>query len=208
MTRNNTITYIDNSTEEKIKKAARIVFTGKGYAAAKVRDIAAEADINVALVNYYFRSKEKLFEIIMDETIRKHVEKIQNVINDESSTLEDKVEAIVEHYTGLLIENPELPYFFVNEIMSGSNKLPKMVSENKLFMNSYFLKQLQDRQKEGKMAFHPVNILVNMLGLIVFPFLARPLLVQSGTIQEDEFKKIIEERKKLVPIWLTQIMNQ
>ena len=57
------------------------------------------------------------------------------------------------------------------------------------------------------MAFHPVNILMNMLGLIVFPFLARPLLVQSGTLQADEFKQIIEERKKLVPIWLTQIIN-
>ncbi len=208
MTRNNTNTDIDNTTEEKIKKAARAVFTGKGYAAAKVRDIAAEANINVALVNYYFRSKEKLFEIIMDETIKIHVEKIQNVINDESSTLTTKVEAIVEHYTGMLIANPELPYFFVNEIISGSNKLPKMISENKLFKNSYFLKQLQALQKEGKMPFHPVNILVNLLGLIVFPFLARPILVKSGTLQAEEFKLIIAERKKLVPMWLMQIINQ
>jgi len=60
-------TKLDESTEEKIKEAARIVFTQKGYASAKVRDIAKEADINLSLVNYYFRSKEKLFQLCMAE---------------------------------------------------------------------------------------------------------------------------------------------
>ena len=57
------------STEEKFKEAARVVFTRKGYAATKTRDIAEEAGLNLALLNYYFRSKEKLFEIIMLEKI-------------------------------------------------------------------------------------------------------------------------------------------
>ena len=60
---------IDTSTEEKIKEAARVVFHKKGYAATRTRDIAEEADINLALLNYYFRSKEKLFDIIMVETL-------------------------------------------------------------------------------------------------------------------------------------------
>ena len=56
---------INLSTEEKFKEAARIVFTKKGYAATKTRDIAEQAGLNLALLNYYFRSKEKLFEIIV-----------------------------------------------------------------------------------------------------------------------------------------------
>src|SRR5438128_2529777 len=93
---------IDASTEEKLKEAARIVFTRKGYAATKVRDIAAEANINLALVNYYFRSKEKLFQLIMDETIEKLFEKIQKIINNESSTIIQKVEEVADHYISLL----------------------------------------------------------------------------------------------------------
>jgi AcrR family transcriptional regulator len=50
------------TTEERIKQAAVKVFQAKGYGAARTRDIAEEAGINLALLNYYFRSKERLFE--------------------------------------------------------------------------------------------------------------------------------------------------
>ena len=198
---------IDTSTEEKIKEAARVVFTSKGYAATKVRDIAAEANINLALVNYYFRSKEKLFELIMAETIQKLFEKIKPIINDESTTVTEKIENIVDHYINMLVENPDLPMFIVNEIMSGSNKLPLMTDNGRMFLNSHFIKQIRALQAGGKIKFHPINIMMNMLGMIVFPFLARPLLIKAGAINAEEFRKIAEERKKLIPLWLNQIMN-
>ena len=202
-----TKTKIDISTEEKLKEAARAVFTRKGYAATKVRDIAAEADINLSLVNYYFRSKEKLFQLIMAETIQKLFDKIQPIINNESTTITEKMEDIAGHYIDLLIESPELPLFVVNEIMSGSNKLPQMTNNGKLFLNSHFAKQIMALQLEGKIKFHPVNIMMNMIGMIVFPFLPRPLLLKSGALKEDEFRRIVEERKKLIPVWMAGIMN-
>jgi AcrR family transcriptional regulator len=198
---------IDTSTEEKIKEAARVVFTSKGYAATKVRDIAAQADINVSLLNYYFRSKEKLFQLIMAETIQKLFDKIQPIINDESTTITEKLENIVDHYVDLLIENPDLPLFVVNEIMSGSNKLPQMTDNGKLFLNSHFARQVMALQLEGKIQFHPVNIMMNLIGMIVFPFLSRPLILRSGALKAEDFRKIAEERKKLIPIWMTRIMN-
>lgn len=57
----------DLSTEQKIIEAARKVFTRKGYSATRTRDIAEEAGLNLALLNYYFRSKQKLFELVMAE---------------------------------------------------------------------------------------------------------------------------------------------
>ncbi|HEY8783920.1 MAG TPA: TetR family transcriptional regulator [Mucilaginibacter sp.] len=200
-------TNIDPSTEEKIKEAARVVFTSKGYAATKVRDIAAEANINLALVNYYFRSKEKLFELIMAETIQKLFDKVQNIINDESSTIIEKIEEVVDHYISLLIENPDLPLFVVNEIMSGSNKLPQMTNNGQLFLNSHFAKQLMALHAEGKIPFHPLNIMMNLVGMMAFPFLSRPLLLRSGALTADDFRKIVEERKKLIPVWIAGIMN-
>ncbi len=198
---------IDISTEEKLKEAARRVFTQKGYAATKVRDIAAEANINLALVNYYFRSKEKLFELIMTETIQKLFEKIRPIIYDESTTITAKIESIVDHYLELLIANPDFPLFIVNELMSGAKRLPIMTDNGKMFLNSYFVKQLAALHTEGKMKFHPVNIMMNMIGMIIFPFLARPLLLRSGALGDAEFRAIVEERKKLIPLWLTQIIH-
>jgi AcrR family transcriptional regulator len=198
---------IDTSTEEKLKEAARVVFTRKGYAATKVRDIAAEANINLALVNYYFRSKEKLFELIMAEAIQTLFEKIQPIINDESTTIVEKIEGIADHYIDLLLENPYFPLFIVNELMSASNRLPQMTNNGKMFLNSHFFKQLWALQLGGKIKFHPINIVINMLGMIVFPFLARPLVLKSGAMNEDDFRKIMEERKKLIPFWLNQLIN-
>ena len=54
----NTNKSLDTNTEAKIKTAARNVFHKKGFAGTRTRDIAKEANMNLALLNYYFKSKE------------------------------------------------------------------------------------------------------------------------------------------------------
>src|SRR3954468_13817719 len=93
---------VDSSTEEKIKNAARSVFHKKGFAATRTRDIAEAAGINLALLNYYFRSKEKLFNLIMMETFSGFIKSIIIIFNDETTSLENKVETIASAYIDLL----------------------------------------------------------------------------------------------------------
>ena len=54
----------DHNAEERILAAAKKVFTTKGMAGARMQDIADEAVINKALVHYYFRDKDKMFEVV------------------------------------------------------------------------------------------------------------------------------------------------
>ena len=194
------------STEEKIIEAARMIFTKKGFLATTVRDIAAEADINVASVNYYFRSKEKLFAIIMDESIRKLFDKIEPVLNDETTTLFDKIETCVGYYIDQVLENPDFPFFMVNEVMAGSTKLP-MIANMRLLINSHFAQQLRALQTDGKISFHPVHLLWNISGMIMFPFLARPQILYSNYFNAEEFHQMMQERKKLIPVWMMAIVN-
>src|SRR3954470_20139228 len=93
----------DTNTEEKIKRAARVVFHKKGFAAARTRDIAEEADINLALLNYYFRSKEKLFQLIMVETLAEFNLAMGAVFNDHSTTLEEKIILVSEKFIDMII---------------------------------------------------------------------------------------------------------
>ncbi len=102
---------LDLNTEAKIKNAARLVFHTKGFAATRTRDIAEEAGINLALLNYYFRSKEKLFDIIMLETLQGFFKSISTIFIDEQTSLEDKTERIVSTYIDLLIIEPQIPLF-------------------------------------------------------------------------------------------------
>ena len=85
---------VDASTEQKIKLAAKTIFHKKGYAATRTRDIAEASGINLALLNYYFRSKEKLFQLIMIETMQQFIASLSGAFNDPNSTLSEKIEII------------------------------------------------------------------------------------------------------------------
>jgi len=93
----------EESAEQKIIEAARKLFTEKSFDAVKTRDIANEAGINLALLNYYFRSKEKLFEIVMQENMQKFFQSIVGIINDEETTIREKVELLVNRYIDMLL---------------------------------------------------------------------------------------------------------
>ncbi len=200
------MTTAEISTEEKIIDAARMIFTKKGFLATTVRDIAAEADINVASVNYYFRSKEKLFAIIMDEVIKKLFDKIEPVLNDESTSLSTKIEICVGYYIDQILENPDFPFFMVNEVMAGTTKLP-MIANMRSLINSYFAKQLRALQTNGNIKFQPVHLIWNISGMIMFPFLARPQGFEAGYFNATEFQDLMQERKKLIPVWVKGMMN-
>ena len=93
----------DLTTEQKIAAAARKIFTQKGYAATKTRDIAEEAGINLALVNYYFGSKENLFKQVLKEKFEALFGLMMPVLSDRDISLDEKIRLLVKNYTKFLI---------------------------------------------------------------------------------------------------------
>ncbi|MGG7663252.1 TetR/AcrR family transcriptional regulator [Dyadobacter sp. BHUBP1] len=194
---------LDLSTEEKIKEAASLVFTKKGYGNARTRDIAEEAGINLALLNYYFRSKEKLFQIVMAERIDKLFGVLGPVLNDESTTLEEKLEKITESYINMLLEHPDLPIFVLSEIRNNPEQLSNRFQARKHLTESVFIKQLVERRSD----INPFHFLMNLLGMNLFPFVAKPVL-QPILGNEDMYRQLMEQRKKLVPAWMKLMLDQ
>ena len=196
----------DPSTEEKIKIAARIIFHKKGYAATRTRDIADEAGINLALLNYYFRSKEKLFDIIMLESLHDFRQSIVSFLNDEKTTLENKIEILVSSYIDLLINQPDIPLFILSEIRNNPQALISKMNHREILSKSYFIKQFQQAVKDEKIVpIPPLHFIMNLIGMIVFPFVGRPLLSHVGGLNPDDFNKLMEQRKILIPKWLKAI---
>lgn len=198
----------DSNTEQKIKAAAKVVFHKKGFAAARTRDIAEEAGMNMALLNYYFRSKEKLFQLIMFEAISDFMQNMANVFNDEGTTLEKKLELIAENYINLLTREPELPLFMMSEIRSqGAEILERMPTANTI-MQSVFIKQFKAFGKKGKIIEpNPLHFIMNLLGMVVFPFMGSPILKKVGKLNDPQFNKLMQQRKKLIPVWMKAILR-
>lgn len=190
------------SAEEKIKEAARKVFTQKGYAATRTRDIAEEAGLNLALLNYYFRSKEKLFEIIMKEKIQQLFGIISPILNDEKLTLEKKVDNLIAQYIDMLLHNPDMPIFVLNEIRNNTDLFKKMQA-GKLIQGSHFVQQLKERQP----SVHPLQFIISILGMVIFPFVAKPVFKSVGVINEQTFIEMMEDRKKLIPLWVKSMLK-
>lgn len=193
----------DSSTEEKIKEAARKVFTRKGYAATRTRDIAEEAGINLALLNYYFRSKEKLFGQVMIEKIQQFFGLLFPIMNDTSTKLEVKIELIVSSYIDMLSANPDLPLFVLSEMRLHSEQIGKILQAGKINADMSFIKQL----KEKNAAIDPLHFFMNILGMTVFPFVAKPAFSLIGFTDKNKLEIIMKERKKLIPMWAKAMLK-
>jgi AcrR family transcriptional regulator len=193
----------DLSAEEKIKEAARKVFTRKGYAATRTRDIAQEAGLNLALLNYYFRSKSRLFEIIMGEKMQQFFGFLIPLMNDPSTTLLHKVEEIASGYMELLSANPDLPFFILTEVRNNPAYFMKITGRGNFLSKSVLIKQIREKMP-GRNPFH---YLINMMGMCVFPFIMNPVLQKMEALDEKTFSKMTKERKTLIPAWMKAMLE-
>lgn len=194
---------LDLTTEEKIKSAARKVFSEKGYFGTRTRDIADEAGINLALVNYYFRSKEKLFDLIMQEKIYQLFGTIVPIMINPAIPFESKIDIIVESYTEMLIENPDLPIMVFNEIKNNPHGFGLKLQAGPLMEESSFFKQLKERNSE----IDPVHFILSFIGMMVFPFIAKPIFSSFTGRSEESYAKILRDRKQYIPVWINAIID-
>ncbi|HPE75838.1 MAG TPA: TetR/AcrR family transcriptional regulator [Draconibacterium sp.] len=198
----------DLSTEEKIKNSARAVFHRKGFAAARTRDIAQEAGINLALLNYYFRSKEKLFNIVMLEAFQSFFSSISIVFNDANSTLDEKIRKFAADYIDLLFQEPEIPLFIMSEIRNNPDELLQKIDLKSVVFGSVFFNQYNEAIRQGKIKNHHfLHFMMNFMGLIAFPFIAKPLLKEINGLSEVQYNEIVAERKALIPVWMDAMMT-
>lgn len=191
------------STEEKIIAAARKLFTQKGFSATKTRDIAEEAGINLALLNYYFRSKQNLFQIIIEEKFNQLFGVINPILSNSEISLEEKIETLVTNYTNMLLGNDDLPLFVLSEIKTNEFLIKRVRQNAEILSNPVIEKQL----KERGFTTTGFNFIMNVMSLTLFPFMSKPLFVTSGLIKEEEFVHFITERKKDIPTWVIKTLK-
>ncbi|HAI74969.1 MAG TPA: TetR family transcriptional regulator [Microscillaceae bacterium] len=187
------------STEDKIKAAAKKIFFKKGLEGTKTREIAQEANINIALLNYYYRSKQNLFEEIFREAIQLFYERMGAIFNDEMLTLEGKIYALVREDVEMLRSNPLLPAFIFSEVKKKPDFFVSLGLHERV-RGSHFSQQLTEGIAQGKYrAITLEHLIASMAGMIVFPFLNKPLFMELKGRTDEEFDLFLEERKQIVP---------
>lgn len=191
------MTETDKLTEERIFEAATDVFVDKGMDGARMQDIASHAGINKALLHYYYRTKDQLFNAVFEMIARKVLKKFAPVF-DGKLTLEEKIRFFFKEHITFLQENPKLPAFVLNEI----NRNPARIK--KILKNVHFEKLWQELYNQHKSELGKYNIteeklpqlMVSIAALSVFPFAARGII--EGILDKVgiEFNEYIEQRKE------------
>ncbi len=197
------------NAESKILEAARQVFTHKGFAAARMQEIADAAGINKGLLHYYFRNKDKLFTAVFDEAFERFALQI-NAVFAADLPLFDKIEAFVDAYMDIMLDNPALPGFVINELNQKGEQFVKQLMSRPHRPNPLpFIGQIQLEIEAGRIRpLNPLHLLLNMLSMCAFPFIARPMF--QGIVQVDDasYLKLMESRKReVVDFILNAIRN-
>ena len=187
----------DKQTEEKIFEAATDVFVEKGMDGARMQDIATHAGINKALLHYYFRTKDQLFNTVFEMIARKIFKKFAPVF-DENLSLEEKIRFFFKEHISFLQENPRLPGFLLNEVNRNPARIKKLL-KNVDFDNIWF--KIYDQHKEELKKYNITQaalpqLMISVAAISVFPFAAKGIL--EGILEKlgINFNEYMEERKE------------
>lgn len=188
----------DKNTEKSILEAAKRVFHERGLAGARMQQIADEAGINKALLHYYFRNKQQLFKAVFSEAFATIIPQI-NEMFDADEPLFDKIRNFTDRYTALLMQHPYLPGFIINEI----NNNPKFAEEYLTAVRpnpDKLLHQIRTEVEKGNiLPVNPLQLVINLLSLCIFPFIAAGMIRAVRGLSQDEFRTLLDERRRYVP---------
>lgn len=189
----------NSSAEQNILNAAISVFHKKGMAGARMQEIADEANINKAMLHYYFRNKQQLFEAVFMQAFQKFAPHLNGIFNSEAPVFE-KIESFVESYISFVMKNPYLPTFLIQEININPDFANSFFNAQSAPDPSFFEKQIADEIEKGILKpIDPKQLLLNLFSLCAFPFVGSGLVKGILQLDKESFGIMMEERKKLIP---------
>ena len=187
-----------DSTKQKIFDAAHEVFVQKGMDGAKMQEIADRAGINKALLHYYYRSKEKLYEMVARAIIGRAVPIIREFLETDYP-LEEKIRHFVTFYVDLIARNPYIPIFVISEMNKHPDRFTDHILPKEIPKPDVFLRQVEAEIAAGRIRpIKPQHLLVNMVSLCIFPFVAKPMLRIVIGMNAQEMRTFLDERKEEV----------
>jgi AcrR family transcriptional regulator len=188
----------DTNTESEILEAAKEVFQLKGMDGARMQEIADKAGINKAMLHYYYRSKQLLFEAVFNQAFSMIAPQLKAIMNDNSS-LEEKIKNFTFNYTSFMLQHPYLPNFIIQELNRNELFLNQLKAKTDFPNLDKFKSKVQEEIEQG--LIQPIDadqLFVNILALNIFPFLGKPLIKAFTNNSDAQHTTFIESRKTQV----------
>ena len=187
--------------QELIKQTAKELFFSKGYLHATTQEIADAAGVNRSLINYYFRSRDLLFQTVYREAMDSLKAQLDRVLYDEIP-FREKMELFIDVYMKELLRYPYRESFLITEICSKNFALQEKKKSDSL---AHFLTEIAAEMEKGTIKkLNPIQFIFNLFALMAFPVIMTPLYQKLLDLSETEYSTLIVDRKQII---LDQIFN-
>lgn len=198
---------LNTETEQKIISSAEKLFYQKGKAGCSMQDIADDAGINRTLLNYYYRSKDKLFEAVFRKAMGSFVPNLAAMLQSDMP-FQEYVPVLVETVIDTMIENPQIPIFVLQELSSNPERMPQIIKEMGVDPSLAIQKMKEEKQVPELMGMDPRQVILNIISLCIFPFAARSVVTEILYLGDNEaYLNAMKERRNLIPQIVEQIMK-
>jgi TetR/AcrR family transcriptional regulator len=189
-------------TEEKIFAAALVVFAEHGREGARMQDIADAAGINKALVHYYFRSKDRLYEEVFAYIMRKFFSMLTEALKP-ADRFEDVLRIFISNYIDMLREHGNLVRFVLHEVSMGApvfrQRMQASMQTDPLNPPTLLVAAIERARANGEIRdVDPIQTLITIVSACVFFFLSFPIMSAIFPEMEARRDELIEERKQHV----------
>ena len=186
------------NTKDKIINVAKKLFIENGYNGTTVRGIAIEAGVNLALLNYHFKSKDGLFTVAIEKILVKLTPPLHKILESDM-LLYDKIRKYIDSYIDLLVTNPNLVLFVLNIVSKCPERLINIKAIDNLYNSDIFRAQLREEAEKGNIRkVDPEQLFVSILSMIALPFALKQFIAQRNNFSDKEFDDFFKERKKII----------
>lgn len=189
-----------NEKQELIMLAAEKLFANKGFDGTSVRDIADEANVNVAMISYYFGSKEKLMEALFEARIGKVQVRVVGLLKDNSMTTLEKVSLLIDEHIERVMQRQYFSRIMVCELVTNKNPAIVQVANQLKIRNLELVSELiQDGQKKGefKADIDVVLLLNTMIGTVWQMMIGQQYykeFYQLNHLSETEYLDVLKKK--------------
>ncbi len=194
-------------TKQKILATATDLFLEKGVDRVGVREIATKAGVNLSLMNYYFQSKENLFDTIFEMLVKEKALKTREILETDAP-LEQKIKNYTFAYIDLIIERPILVSFVLSVIHRNPEKVKTMGALMGLYNSEKFCAQLKAESEAGRIRpVDPEQLFISLISLILFPLAIKDLIMDKNSFNTKEYVKFINDRKAHVSTLINSFLK-
>lgn len=185
----------DDATEELIKNTVRKLFYAEGKFNATTQEIADAAGVNRTLINYYFRSRDKLFELVFSDAQAREQERIESIIFS-ALPFKDKIAEFIDDSFEIAKEYPYMEMYLVTKFNQGCFFKDEEGMDR---MMKKFYEEFEVAMAHGLIRkTDPVQFILNMVSLTSFPVAMRPLFQKTMHLNDAEYDKILSDRKEII----------